>query len=59
LRSEDVITALGSTKIKNAGDLLAALRAYKPGNTVTLTVLRGGSGSEESIEVKLGERSRR
>jgi serine protease Do len=56
LRSEDVITALGSTKIKNAGDLLAALRAYKPGNAVTLTVLRGGSGSEESIEVKLGER---
>jgi serine protease Do len=56
LRSEDVITALGSTKIKNAGDLLAALRAYKPGNAVTLTVLRGGTGSEESIEVKLGER---
>jgi serine protease Do len=59
LRSEDVITALDATKVKNSGDLLAALRGYKPGDTVTLTVLRGGAGSEENIEVKLGERSKR
>ena len=56
LHSEDVITALDSTTIKNAGDLLGALRNYKPGDTVTLTVVRGGTGSEENINVKLGER---
>jgi serine protease Do len=57
LRREDVITALDSTKIEGSGDLLGALRDYRPGDTVTLTVLRGGSGAEETVEVKLGERS--
>ncbi|MDX6380029.1 MAG: hypothetical protein QOI57_1053 [Rubrobacteraceae bacterium] len=50
----DVITALDSTAIKDSGDLLAALRNYKPGDSVTLTVVR--NGSESSIDVKLGER---
>jgi S1-C subfamily serine protease len=57
LRSEDVITALGSIQIKSAGDLLAALRGYRPGNTVTLSVVHGGTGNEENIEVELGERT--
>src|SRR5919199_2669057 len=57
LRPEDVITALGSTQIKGPGDLLAALRNYKPGDTVTLTVVRGGTGNEENIQVELGERT--
>jgi serine protease Do len=57
LRPEDVITALGSTQIKGPGDLLAALRNYKPGDTVTLTVVRGGTSNEENIQVKLGERT--
>ena len=56
LRREDVITALGSTKIEDSGNLLGALRNYKPGDNVTLTVLRGGTGSEENVDVKLGER---
>jgi len=56
LRPEDVITALDSKKIKSSGDLLGALRNYKPGDNVTLTVLRGGKGGEEEIEVQLGER---
>ena len=56
LRREDVITALDSTKIEGSGDLLGALRDYRPGDTVTLTVLRGGSGAEETVEVELGER---
>jgi S1-C subfamily serine protease len=58
LRPEDVITALGSTRIEDSGDLLAALRDYEPGDNVTLTILRGGTGSEESIVVELGERPR-
>jgi len=44
--------------IKSSGDLLGALRDYKPGDNVTLTVLRGGRGGEEKIEVELGERRR-
>jgi S1-C subfamily serine protease len=50
-----VITALDSTDIEGTGDLLAALRDYKPGDTVTLTVVRGGTGNEEQVPVKLGE----
>jgi serine protease Do len=56
LRREDVITALDSTEIESSGDLLGALRNYRPGDTVTLTVLRGGSDAEETVEVELGER---
>ncbi len=56
LRREDVITALDSTGVESSGDLLGALRDYRPGDTVTLSVLRGGSGAEETVEVELGER---
>ena len=56
LRREDVITALDSTTVSSSGDLLKALRSYKPGDTVTLTVVRGGTSSEEQVKVKLGER---
>jgi serine protease Do len=51
----DVITALGSTQIKDSGDLVAAIRSYNPGDTVTLTINR--NGGERNIDVKLGERS--
>ncbi len=57
LRARDVITALDSTQIGGSGALLGALRDYRPGNDVTLTVVRGGTGGEEEIEVELGERS--
>ena len=57
LRREDVITALDSTEIESSGDLLGALRDYRPGDTVSLTILRGGSGAEETVEVELGERT--
>ena len=56
LRREDVITAVDSTEIEGSGDLLGALRDYRPGDTATLTVLRGGTGAEESVEIELGER---
>lgn len=56
LQREDVITALDSTEIEGSGDLLGALRGYRPGDTVTLTILRSGSGAEETVEVELGER---
>jgi S1-C subfamily serine protease len=55
LASKDVITALGSTEIKDSGYLIGALRDYKPGDTVTLTVER--NGDTRNIDVKLGNRS--
>jgi serine protease Do len=55
MSSGDVITALGSARISDSGDLLAALRDYRPGDNVTLTVVRGGRGNEESVEVELEE----
>ena len=59
LRPRDVITALGSTVIEDSGDLLAALRDHEPGDDVTLTVARGGTGGEVQIAVELGERPQR
>jgi serine protease Do len=56
LRREDVIIALDSAEIEDSGDLLGALRDYEPGDNVTLTVVRGGRGGEERVEVELGER---
>lgn len=56
LRTEDVITALDSDRIESSGDLLAAVRDYEPGDEVTLTVVRGGTGDEEEVRLELGER---
>ena len=55
MNSGDVIIALDSAEIADSGDLLAALRDYRPGDDVTLTVVRGGRGNEESVEVELEE----
>ena len=41
-RRGDVVTAAGSEEIRSSGDLISALRNYKPGDTVELTVLRNG-----------------
>ncbi len=54
VRPDDVITALGDSEIGDYGDLLGALRDYRPGDTATLTVFRGGE--ERTLEVTLGER---
>jgi S1-C subfamily serine protease len=48
----DVITALGSRKVGSIDDLLDALDDHKVGDTVALTVLRGGKPVE--LQVKLG-----
>ena len=51
-KTRDVITAIGSHKIKDSGDLISALRDYKPGDTVEVKVMRGGN--EKTLNVKLG-----
>ncbi|MDP8901522.1 MAG: trypsin-like peptidase domain-containing protein [Actinomycetota bacterium] len=54
VRVNDVITALGDAEIGSYGDLFGALRDYRPGDTVGLTVFRGGE--ERTLDVTLGER---
>jgi serine protease Do len=54
VRVNDVIIALGDAEIASSGDLFGALRDYGPGDTVGLTVVRGGE--ERTLDVTLGER---
>jgi S1-C subfamily serine protease len=55
LQSGDVITAIDGTQIQNDSDLAQILSNDKPGDTVTLTVLRGSQTL--TIEVTLGQSS--
>jgi S1-C subfamily serine protease len=54
VRETDVITALGDAEVNSYGDLFGALRDYRPGDTVELTVVR--DGNERTLDVTLGER---
>ena len=56
LRPQDLVTAMDSEKIESTGDLLGALRDYRPGDTANLTVIRGGTGGEERVDVKFSDR---
>ncbi len=49
-----VITAVGSEEVETTGDLLSALRDYRPGDSVELTMVDGGE--ERQVTVELGER---
>ncbi len=53
IRARDVITKLNDTSIENSGDLFAALRDYKPGDSVSLTVVR--NGENQTFDVTLAE----
>lgn len=50
----DVITALDGQPIENMADLLAVLRERRPGERVSLTILRNGAYVD--VNVELGER---
>ena len=53
----DVITAMDGRDVKDSDELISLLSAtHKPGDTVSLTVVRDGATIE--IKVKLGERPR-
>ena len=54
IESGDVVTGLGPVEIRSSGDLLSALRQYEPGETVEVSILRGGE--ESTLSVQLGER---
>ena len=52
LKDKDIVTAVGGVQIGAAGSLFSLLGEYKPGDTVQLTVLRGGE--EIAVNVTLG-----
>jgi serine protease DegQ len=54
LRPGDVITAVGGKQVASVEDFLAVLRPHKPGDTVTVTFLRGDAS--QSTDVTLADR---
>jgi S1-C subfamily serine protease len=52
LRAGDVITAVGKRSVTTSTELTAAVRSQAPGDTVQLTVQRGGSS--QTVQVTLG-----
>ena len=55
LRPRDIIVAIGDRRISGQTTFSEALFAYAPGDTVSVTVLRGGE--ERTFEVTLAERN--
>jgi S1-C subfamily serine protease len=51
MRRGDVIVSLEGEPVNTVEDLYAALRNYEPGDTVSVTVVRGGKRSDVSITV--------
>jgi putative serine protease PepD len=54
IKSGDLITAINGKAINSTEQFIATVDTYAPGNTVTLTIKRGGQTS--NIKVKLGTR---
>jgi serine protease Do len=54
MRRGDIIVALGDAQVEGTGDLLGALRDYRPGDTVEVAVVR--DGEEQTLNATLGER---
>ncbi len=52
LEAGDVITAVNSTPVASVNQFVATIANYAPGNTVTLTVKRGGG--TKSVKLTLG-----
>ena len=50
----DVITAIDGEAIATAAELQTAIDAHRPGETITITYVRGGE--ESTVEVELGTR---
>lgn len=55
IEPRSVIVAAGQTEVLDSGDLISALRDYRPGDQVELTV--ANDGEERQVTVELGERS--
>ncbi len=53
LAAADIITAVQGQTIKSMPELVVRLRAHRPGDTVTMSVLRGTSS--RTVKVRLGQ----
>jgi S1-C subfamily serine protease len=51
VRPGDIITAIDGAKVTQGGDLRRALRAHKPGETVTLRLVRPGGETETRVRL--------
>jgi putative serine protease PepD len=49
LEEGDVITQINDLQVTDAESLIAAVRSYRPGDEVTLTVIRGGETMEVAV----------
>ncbi|PKH43585.1 putative serine protease PepD [Nocardioides alpinus] len=49
IESGDVITAVDGQRITGGDSLVATIRSYRPGDTVTVTWTRGGESQEASV----------
>lgn len=56
IRAEDVLVAIGDEQVGSMGDVIVAVRAYLPGDTIDVELLRGGERLQ--VRVTLGERPR-
>ena len=54
LTSGDVITSVGGTSVSDSAELQKAIDAKRPGDSVSLTVLR--DGAKKTLDVQLSER---
>jgi putative serine protease PepD len=52
LKAGDVVTQIGSQKVSDSGDLVAAVATHKPGEKVDITIRR--NGSTQKVTVTLG-----
>ena len=57
LKAGDVITAVNGNKIAGPGELLSAIRAFQPGQQITLTVTNPNGGGSRDVTVTLGSRT--
>jgi membrane-associated protease RseP (regulator of RpoE activity) len=55
LKTGDVITKVGDTAVTNDRELVNAIQAHKPGDTVTITYTRNGTSAQATVT--LGDRS--
>ena len=56
IRAQDIIVDLGGYEIENMNDLTRALRKFKAGDTITVTVYRHSSGGEKVMSITLDEK---
>jgi putative serine protease PepD len=54
IQAGDTIAAVGGKAVQTPDDVAAAIQDRRPGDSVSVTVRRGGA--EETLQVKLGTR---